>query len=215
MAKQSAPLPDFPVTGDRLANHLPVQATLQLRPFWHASPARKAPPAFDRHVLQQALEQCLPQAQQLLQAVSVRISALQAPASMHQVHQAVNDILLQETVRLFPTQTRDDRRVSADLGYRASASRTWALYRQLKAPGMLTLSSIWSRWRAHAQFQKASRDLRQQSRQLKVAYHQEQLRQAEEAAAAGNHRELFRSPNGSDPGRPELPQDSRTPRAIL
>ena len=190
-AKQSAPLPDFPVTGDRLANHLPVQATLQLRPFWHASPDRKAPPAFDRHVLQQALEQCLPQAQQLLQAVSTRISALQAPASMHHMHQEVNDILLQETVRLFPTQHRDDRRISADLGYRASASRTWALYRQLKAPGLLTLSSIWSRWRAHAQFQKASRDLRQQSRQLKVAYHQDQLRQAEEAAAAGNHRELF------------------------
>ena len=133
-AKQSAPLPDFPVTGDRLANHLPVQATLQLRPFWHASPARKAPPAFDRHVLQQALEQCLPQAQQLQQAVSVRIRAQQAPDSMHHMHQAVNDILLQETIRLLPQQHKDDHRISADLGYRASASRTWALYRQLKAP---------------------------------------------------------------------------------
>ena len=142
-AKQSAPLHRFPVTGDRLSNHVPVQTTLPLRPFWMQPTDRQAPPAFDRDALQHAIEHRSPQAQLLHQAVEARVQALPAQDSMHHMHGAINDILLQETSRAFPPQRREDRRVSADLGYRASASRTWALYRALKAPGPLMLANIW------------------------------------------------------------------------
>ncbi|CAE7242148.1 Pol [Symbiodinium sp. CCMP2592] len=190
-AKLSAPLQAFPVTGDRLSNHIPAQATLQLRPLRHLPKDRKAQPAFDRAALHQAIENGAQQAGLLQQAVSARVEALPAPASINSLHQDINNILLQETSRFFPPQDRADHRVSADPGYRASAARTWALYRAVKRPGVVTLANILQRWRAVASFHRASKELKQQSRQLKVAFHQDQLRQAEEAASSGNLRELF------------------------
>ncbi|CAE7507209.1 unnamed protein product [Symbiodinium sp. CCMP2592] len=190
-AKLSSPVNAFPVTGDRLSNHIPIQASLQLRPFRHLPKDQKAPPAFDRNALQAAIAADDPQAQLLQQTVSARVSALEVPASLHLTHQAINDILLQETSRLFPVQARVDHRVSANPGFRAGATHTWALYRELKRPGVVTLANVWQRWRAWSNFNRASKELRQQSRQLKVAFHQDQLQQAEKAAASGNLRELF------------------------
>ncbi|CAE7817602.1 unnamed protein product [Symbiodinium sp. CCMP2592] len=190
-AKLSAPLTAFPVTGDRLSNHIPVQASLQLRPLRHQPKDRQAQPAFDKAALHQAIESGAPQASMLQQAVSARVEALPAPASINSLHHEINSILLQETCRLFPPQGRADHRVSADPGFRASAARTWSLYRAVKRPGVVTLANILQRWRVVACFHKASKELKQQSRQLKVAFHRNQLHQAEEAASAGNLRELF------------------------
>ncbi|CAE7416447.1 unnamed protein product [Symbiodinium sp. CCMP2592] len=159
-------------------------ASLQLRPFRHMPKDQKAPPAFDRNALQAAIAADDPQAQLLQQTVSARVSALEVPASIHLTHQAINDILLQETSRLFPVRARVDHRVSANPGFRASATHTWALYRELKRPGVVTLANVWQRWRAWSNFNRASKELRQQSRQRKVAFHQDQLQQAEKARVA-------------------------------
>ena len=89
---------------------------------------------------------------------------LQLTQPLHLVHQSVNAILVQETGRHFPPQRKEDRRISANLGYRAGATR----------------------------IQRAFRALKQQSKQLKVAFHQDQLRQAEAAAAQGIIENCFR-----------------------
>ncbi|CAE6961398.1 unnamed protein product [Symbiodinium sp. CCMP2592] len=153
-----------------------------MRPFQLQQQAKRATQAFDSEGLHAAISLQQPIAQTLQQAVASRVHAM--PYEDHtitDVHREINNILLQETCRLFPPQQKPDRRISADPGYRASATQTWALYRAMKAPGPATLANIWSKWRALAAFQRASKALRQQSKQLKVEFHQAQLEQAEDA----------------------------------
>eukprot|EP00439_Symbiodinium_sp_Y106_P071429 s2396_g12.t2 len=66
-----------------------------------------------------------------------------------------------------------------------------ALEWRMKALDGRSLQGMWQKWRAYASFQRASRALRQQSRQHKAAFHQAQLQHAEVAAQKGDHRGLF------------------------
>ena len=103
----------------------------------------------------------------------------------------LSKILWEETCRFLPSGPRSDTRIGFNPLYRASAARTWRLYHEFKALGAASLGNIWAKWRAYAAFSRASKQLKQQSRQLKTAFHQEQLQRAETAAAKGDQRGLF------------------------
>ncbi|CAE7369550.1 unnamed protein product, partial [Symbiodinium microadriaticum] len=186
------PIQGFPVAGDRLANHLPIQAVLPICPFqWQpaAEPARQQ--QYDATALQAAVVSHSCAAQALQQAVAARAALLPEQATIEGTHRCLNGILLEETCRHFPPQPKPDCRVSADVTFRASAKHTWGLYRQMKAIAGGSLKGIWQKWRAYAQFTKASRLLKQQSKQLKAVFHHDQLQRAEHAAKVGDQRGLF------------------------
>ncbi|CAE7655287.1 unnamed protein product, partial [Symbiodinium necroappetens] len=191
-AKTARPIQGFPVAGDRLANHLPIQAVLPICPFqWQpaAEPARQQ--QYDATALQAAVVSHSCAAQALQQAVAARAALLPEQATIEGTHRCLNGILLEETCRHFPPQPKPDCRVSADVTFRASAKHTWSLYRQMKAIAGGSLKGIWQKWRAYAQFTKASRLLKQQSKQLKAVFHHDQLQRAEHAAKVGDQRGLF------------------------
>ena len=191
-AKTARPIQGFPVAGDRLANHLPIQAVLPICPFqWQpaAEPARQQ--QYDATALQAAVVSHSCAAQALQQAVAARAALLPEQATIEGTHRCLNGILLEETCRHFPPQPKPDCRVSADVTFRASAKHTWGLYRQMKAIAGGSLKGIWQKWRAYAQFTKASRLLKQQSKQLKAVFHHDQLQRAEHAAKVGDQRGLF------------------------
>ena len=190
-SRQSSPIHNFPVAGDRLANHVPVQAILQLRPFQLRQPAKQPATAYDANALNWAVQVGEPAAEAMRLEVADKIAALPADSPLTALHSSVNEILMQAVCKHFPPKAREDRRVSANPGFRASATRTWQLYHAMKAQGALTMATVWQKWRAYAMFARASRELRRQSKHLKVAFHQDQLHQAEAAAKAGNHRDLF------------------------
>ena len=192
-AKQAKPIKGFPVAGDRLVNHLPLQATIPVRPFQCQLAVTAAPrrPPFDAQALQVAVQTQPEAAQQMQQAVAARVAVLSDQEPIDQLHQSINNILFEEACRHFPPRAKPDCRISAHPTYRASASHTWELYRRMKALSSRSLSSIWQKWRAYTSFQRASKALKQQSRQRKTAFHQAQLQHAEAAAQKGDHRGLF------------------------
>ena len=84
-----------------------------------------------------------------------------------------------------------DTRVSAQVPYRASARHTWHLYAQLRRPRVATVAALLHKWKLYVAFARASRALRQQSRELKRAAFASKLLQAEDAAQRGDQRTLF------------------------
>ncbi|CAE7946816.1 Pol, partial [Symbiodinium sp. KB8] len=84
-----------------------------------------------------------------------------------------------------------DTRVSAQVPYRASARQTWHLYAQMRRPRVATIAAMLHKWKLHVAFARASRALRQQSRELKRAAFANKLLQAEAAAQRGDQRTLF------------------------
>ncbi|CAE7260053.1 Pol, partial [Symbiodinium sp. CCMP2456] len=194
-ARTAQPIRGFPVTGGRLANHLPVQATIPMIPFQRQPAKRATPrPQFDVAALQLAVraQPHSAQAQELRQAVATRVAGVSEHGQPDYVHQQINDILLEEVSRLFPMQPKPACRVSNHPAFRASATHTWALYRRMKGLAGRSIQEVWNKWRAYASFLHASRQLRQQSKQLKAAYHHDQLQQAEQAARVGDQRGLYR-----------------------
>ena len=190
--KQARPLHQFPVAADRHVNHHPIQVELPLLPAAHRFHQRQqAKPQFDLQALQYAVGTSSPAAETLREAISARIQACPASLDLNLMHRRVNDILLDETCKHFPLEPRADNRISANPQFRASAKETWRLHAMLQRPGPATLRDIWSRWRLVAAFFRASKALRKQSLQLKKAFLNDQLLQAEQAAAKGDHRNLF------------------------
>eukprot|EP00439_Symbiodinium_sp_Y106_P041295 s3671_g5.t1 len=104
-----------------------------MRPFQLLQCGRQqATPAFNAVSLHDAIKSNHPSPQALQQAVARRMEELQLTQPLHLVHQSVNAILVQETGRHFPPQRKEDRRISANLGYRAGATRIQRAFRALK-----------------------------------------------------------------------------------
>ena len=191
-AKQAKPLHEFPVGASRQTNHLPVQAAIPVLPMSVQARAGQRPMEhrFQAGDLQTAVSHHSTEAQTLQAAVERRLAALPEALPLCDEHDRVNTILLEEVSRVFPVQPKADNRVSANLGFRASARHTWHLHSQLRRSGLPFLRNLWSRWRLYTAFVQASTALQSQSKELKRAFQLEQLRQAEEAASKGDHRGL-------------------------
>ncbi|CAE7840054.1 pol [Symbiodinium sp. CCMP2592] len=193
-AKHCTPLVRFPVAGWRQAGHRPLHAELWLRPFRRQEPAHL--PAQHRcqlDVLQQAVADQTEPAQAMQTHVEARVQQLlqQSSPNASCLQASLNQILWDAAEKFFPVQPKPDNRISNNPQYKASARQTWALYARLKSASVVTFSHIWRKWRLLVQFRKASRALRQQSKDLKRAFYEQQIQEAEEAAARHDQRTLY------------------------
>ncbi|CAE7771585.1 pol [Symbiodinium sp. CCMP2592] len=193
-AKHCIPLVRFPVAGWRQAGHRPLHAELWLRPFRRQEPAHL--PAQHRcqlDVLQQAVADQTEPAQAMQTHVEARVQQLlqQSSPNASCLQASLNQILWDAAEKFFPVKPKPDNRISNNPQYKASARQTWALYARLKSASVVTFSHIWRKWRLLVQFRKASRALRQQSKDLKRAFYEQQIQEAEEAAARHDQRTLY------------------------
>ena len=190
-AKWAHPIQGFPVAGWRQAGHRPLHATLCLRPFRPLPPKTSGVAAVcDAQAIQAAVAEHSAQAEALRLQVEGRLQSLR-PTGVQQAQQHINSILVEAARMFFPAAAGADDRVSAHPGYRASAKATWDLYARMKHPCHSTLPVVWHKWRLVVQFRRASKALRDQSRLLKKQKYQQQVAQAEQAAAAGDQRTLY------------------------
>ena len=199
ISKQARPLTYFPVAAWRASGHHPIQAQLPVAPpqrcaDFHGPRLGQC----DKAALLQAMYQHDPKVEELQQAVQRELP--QADTSdLHALHQCINTTLCQVAERLFPTRRSPDARLSAQVGFRASARHTWQLYAQYRRARVATLGHIVQKWRLAAQFFRASRALRDQSKALKRQAFQAKLLQAEQAAATGGQRTLHQIVNSLAP----------------
>ncbi|CAE7945218.1 hypothetical protein AK812_SmicGene22998 [Symbiodinium microadriaticum] len=171
--------------------HRPLHATLCLRPFRPLPPKTSGVAAVcDAQAIQAAVAEHSAQAEALRLQVEGRLQSLR-PTGVQQAQQHINSILVEAARMFFPAAAGADDRVSAHPGYRASAKATWDLYARMKHPCHSTLPVVWHKWRLVVQFRRASKALRDQSRLLKKQKYQQQVAQAEQAAAAGDQRTLY------------------------
>ena len=173
------------------AGHWPIEATLPVVPFSRRGEPVSAPTAarYDKVALLHSVHADTPQAVALKEEVAQALQAVTA-TELHQVRESVNRILLDAVERRFPLGRSVDTRVSAQGSFRASAKRTWQLYRELKVHRAVTPHAVFRQWRAAAAFLKASKALRTQSRHLKQTAILEKLEEAEAAACKGDQRTL-------------------------
>ncbi|CAE7892707.1 unnamed protein product, partial [Symbiodinium necroappetens] len=190
-SRQARPLHQFPVAGWRLAGHLPIEAQLPMLPVhWRPGrPQRSAPPV-DKARLLEAATSCNEDAVALQTLVAAKLQDLPV-TDPHALHTRVNQILQQCVRQVFPPPQATDGRVSAQAPFRASAKHTWRLYALLRRPRVATIAAMLHKWKLHLAFARASRALRQQSKDLKRAAFTSKLMQAEEAAQRGDQRTLF------------------------
>ena len=190
-AKHAAPNYTFPVKSWTTAGHWPIEAHVQVVPF--SRRARSVAPAqvvkYDKAALQMAIHAQSEQAQALKQTVCAALQELQV-TELHQVRDSINSILLAAVEQHFPAHQSDDQRISAQGEFRASAKRTWQLYRELKVHHVATTHSVFCQWKAATAFMRASRALRVQSRRLKQASLLHKLAEAEAAATKGDQKTL-------------------------
>ena len=189
-SKAAKPLVSFPVAGWRQSGHLPIQAPLSIVPVhWRTDIAGAKPLQYDKSALQAALASNTEQAGALRQRVQAAVSQV-PPGDLHQLHHRVNHILCQALRQAFPAKPAEDTRISAQAGYRASARHVWRLYAHMKRARVATVGRLLQQWRFAAAFERASRALREQSRQLKRIAFQNKLGKAEAAARVGDQRTL-------------------------
>ncbi|CAE7632953.1 Pol [Symbiodinium sp. CCMP2592] len=191
-AKQASPDRSFPIGGGRLTGHFPIRAELPLLPIYFSQKPghSKHVQALDVTALQAAVRARSTEAQLLCQNVSARLSQIDT-SQIASAHASVNRILLEEAALAFPREPKPDHRVSAQPGFRITARAVWQTYRQFKRAGVCTFGRIFDKWRLATSFAKASKALRQQSKELKRAFYEEQIGAAELAAARGDQRSLF------------------------
>ena len=191
-ARQAKPLYGFPVGGWRNGGHWPLVVTLPITPYnRRPQAAAKAEVHFDKQSLQNAVLSGSQAAAALRSTVEQRLNTMQAHGLLA-TRQFINDTLCQSISLHFPPQAKSDHRISAQGAYRASARRTWQLYKEFKAPRIAAGLRVWKKWFAYARFRRASQALRAQSRQLKKEALLNKLAEAEQAAATGNQRVLHR-----------------------
>ncbi|CAE7713286.1 unnamed protein product [Symbiodinium sp. CCMP2456] len=188
-AKWARPLPAFPVGSGRLAGHYPIHAVLHTRPFFDHKQPSSQQARINKVALQEAVRNNSAQAHAMREHVTSRLSEVPVH-SLLQTQRVLNTILLQAAEAAFPAALPEDNRISTDPRFRVSASHTWRLYRLAKKPAVCTLQSIWAKWRLLSQFASASRQLRQQSKQLKQEFFHNLIDTAEMAAAKGDQRTL-------------------------
>ncbi|CAE7180604.1 unnamed protein product [Symbiodinium necroappetens] len=143
----------------------------------------------DKQGLIEAISNKTQAADELQQLVGSRLSQVHT-LDPHQLHDQVNQVLLKCICQVFPPRPKQDGRVSAQAPYKASARETWRLYAALRRPRVATMAAVLHKWKLSWAFARASRALRQQSRDLKRAAFQDKLAQAEAAAARGDQRVL-------------------------
>ncbi|CAE7832491.1 Pol [Symbiodinium sp. CCMP2592] len=131
------------------------------------------------------------------------------------VRNNINQILLDAAVQHFPPRSVPDNRISAQGVFRASAKHTWQLYRVLKAPRITVPHSVFLKWREACAFVKASKLLREQSRQLKRKSLLDKLAEAESAAAKGDQRVLHKIVRSLAPGSCKIISRLRDPQGQL
>ena len=191
-ARHSSPVPAFPVGAHRHTNHLPLHFAANLLPIaYQHSRDTKPKCVHDAAALQLAVLGHTAQAQALVASVEKRLQQQPPCPDLCAEHDAVNQILLEETQTFFPPAGRCDGRVSAHPAFRASASATWELRRRFKRSGLLLVRNVFDRLKYYTDFLKASKALRSQSQALKKKFLQDQLNQAEQAARQGDQRALF------------------------
>ncbi|CAE7763302.1 Pol, partial [Symbiodinium sp. CCMP2456] len=189
-AKQAYPDHSFPIGSLRLTGHFPVRAQLPMQSFKQT--AKQEPSqgvAIDCARLQAAVCQASPEALGMQASIAQRLQEVDI-SHLSSAHNHVNRILLEEAQQAFPKQVPTDLRVSANPGFCMSAKHVWQLYRQLKRPGVCATHTIFAKWKLAASFAKASKQLRQQSRDLKKQFYEAQVDQAEQAALRGDQRSL-------------------------
>ncbi|CAE7238605.1 unnamed protein product, partial [Symbiodinium sp. CCMP2592] len=193
-ARYAKPNHLFPVKAYSLAGHWPVEAIIPVVPFCRRPPeGQPTPAAFAKDDLLIALHSNSAAAQALQCDVGDRLATL--AGSSHDlllVRNNINQILLDAAVQHFPPRSVQDNRISAQGVFRASAKHTWQLYRVLKAPRITVPHSVFLKWREACAFAKASKLLREQSRQLKRQSLLDKLAEAESAAAKGDQRVLHK-----------------------
>ena len=192
-AFSTTPLHDFPVGAARETGHKPLHAEIPLLPFGRLpEPPKRPEPRCNMSALQQAVQMQTAQARALLCDVQQQLEAFcPVDASLCQLHSHINAVLLRAAQEHFPSEAAKDNRISADPRFKASATHTWQLYRSMRRPGPRTLGGLLQQWRQLVLFRQASRALRQQSRQLKREFYQEQISAAERADSQGDQRALF------------------------
>ncbi|CAE7703526.1 unnamed protein product [Symbiodinium necroappetens] len=164
------------------------EASLSIVPVhWRADIAGAKPLQYDKSALHAALASNAEQVGELRQQVQAAVNQV-PPGDLHQLHHRVNHILCQAVRQAFPAKPAEDARISAQAGYRASARHVWRLYAQMKRARVATVGRLLQQWRFAAAFERASRALREQSRQLKRAAFQDKLGKAEAAARIGDQR---------------------------
>ncbi|CAE7858010.1 Pol, partial [Symbiodinium necroappetens] len=189
-AKQAYPDHSFPIGSLRLTGHFPVRAQLPMQSFKQT--AKQEPSqgvAIDCARLQAAVCQASGEALGMQASIAQRLQEVDI-SNLTSAHKHVNRILLEEAQRAFPKQTPTDLRVSANPGFCMSAKHVWQLYRQLKRPGVCAAHTIFAKWQLATSIAKASKQLRQQSRDLKKQFYEAQVDQAEQAALRGDQRSL-------------------------
>ncbi|CAE7273824.1 LINE-1 reverse transcriptase-like [Symbiodinium microadriaticum] len=190
-SRQARPLHQFPVAGWRLAGHLPIEAQLPMLPVhWRPGRPQHSTQPVDKARLLEAATSCNEDAMALRALVAAKLQDLPV-TDPHALHTRVNQILQQCVRQAFPPPQAADGRVSAQAPFRASAKHTWHLYALLRRPRVATIAAMLHKWKLHLAFARASRALRQQSKDLKRAAFAGKLMQAEEAAQRGDQRTLF------------------------
>ena len=187
-ARFSSPVLDFPVGAHRSTNHLPLQAPVL------CPPAAKGPLGCCGLRRGGAASSCCRMhcpGQSPGRICKNRLRQQQCCPDLSAEHDAVNQILLEETGKFFPPAGYSDRRVSAHPEFRASARATWALRRRFKQSGLLLVRNVFDRLKHYAAFLRASKALRRQSFALKKQFLQDQISVAEQAAKQGDQRALF------------------------
>ncbi|CAE7712740.1 pol [Symbiodinium necroappetens] len=157
---------------------------------WRPGTQGQATARIDKARLIQAATGSNPDGEALQALVAGKLQQV-STADPHELHAQVNAILQQSVQQIFPQQRAADGRVSAQEPFRASARETWRLYAALRRPRVATMAAMIHKWKLHLAFARASRALRQQSRDLKRAAFAAKLAQAEEAASCGDQRTLY------------------------
>ncbi|CAE7894335.1 Pol [Symbiodinium microadriaticum] len=192
-SRQAHPVHSFPVAGWRLAGHLPLEAQLPMLPI-HWRPGRQSGQnqqlPINKARLLEAAATGNAEAAALQHLVAQKLQDLPADEP-RDLHHRIDRILQQCVRQVFPPMQQTDTRISAQVPYRASARQTWHLYAQMRRPRVATIAAMLHKWKLQVAFARASRALRQQSRELKRAAFANKLLQAEAAAQRGDQRTLF------------------------
>ncbi|CAE7451501.1 Pol, partial [Symbiodinium necroappetens] len=151
---------------------------------------RPASAAIDLPALQAAVSQALPPALAMQAKAAERFAHIDV-SHLASAHRHLNRILLEEATAAFPKRPPEDNRVSARPEFRLSARHVWHLYHALKRPRVSTAYAVFAQWRLAAQFARASKALRRQSRVLQRHFYESQVDQAEQAANQGDQRSLY------------------------
>ncbi|CAE7226352.1 hypothetical protein AK812_SmicGene29269 [Symbiodinium microadriaticum] len=169
---------------------------------------------YDKIALLQAVHSHSDKAQALQHTVHQALATIDA-TELHQVRDSINRALLDAVEQHFPPSKPTDTRISAAGGFRASASRTWQLYRELKAVHTVTPHSVFRQWQAAAAFAKASKALRVQSRLLKKTSVLHKLAEAEHAADKGDQKVLYQIVRSLTPNKRQVLSRLRDPQGRL